>query len=241
MSYSALAALGTVDPWQYMSAHLWSTADVYVLRLAVKHAPLTDPTDALLFVRAAGQGQNLRMDVRGVAVLTQPASKEDEATVDIVMSISDTGLTMFGWQIPGFSVPFVADDAASMARQVAKDEALRARFPGFEITSSVFGQLTAPPQALDHWRAQPLLWDHSFTGAKMRGGPTDTFATPATYSIVRGKADDGAQAVPWKIGVPPIGPNGNGKKPGGGDNTVWWIVGLGVLGLVGLKAVKKET
>ena len=55
MSYALATphALGEVDPWNWMSLHLWSPSAVYVLQMTIAGVAVKDPSDALLFVRAA--------------------------------------------------------------------------------------------------------------------------------------------------------------------------------------------
>lgn len=198
MSYSGCCGLGTVDVWEYVWAlHNLREADVMVLRLQVAGARLSDPSDALLFVRAAGQGQNWGMDVRGVAV--SDAAAADQKMVDIVFTKGDAGLLGFG------PIIGIHDDAASMAAQIAADDALRQNSPNLQIVSSAIGLLSGPADAIDHWRSQPIVWDHLLSGPKGRGGPTDTFAQPADYTVVKGTADDGKRAVPWKASVLDLG------------------------------------
>ncbi len=198
MSYVGYCALGTVDVWEYVWAlHNLRDTDVMVLRLRVTNARLSDPSDALLFVRAAGQGQNWGMDVRGVAVSAVAGS--DDKQVDIVFTKGDAGLLGFG------PIIGIHDDAAAMGKQIASDEALRQVSPNLVVASAQIGVLTAPADAVDHWRSQPIAWDHLLSGPKGRGGPTDTFAQPAEYTVVKGTADDGKRANPWKMTVLDLG------------------------------------
>jgi hypothetical protein len=199
VSYAALSAFADVDAWDHVWAHALGTSDVFVLRLRVSGVTLRDPTDALLFARAAGQGQNLALDVRAVAVSKTPDMGTDEAMIDVILTTTSLRAAVL-W----------ADDADAMAKKVAADASLRGAFPKLMITTAIFGQLTAPPEAIDLWRSQPMLWDHNLPGPKNLGGPTDAMSAPADYNVVTGKADDGARAVPWKIGKPPLGPD---KKP----------------------------
>jgi len=207
MSYAALpliavAGFADIDAWtSNLLPHAMSPTEVYVLRFRARGAKLSRASDALLFVRAAGQGQNLSMDVRGVAVSHDSNDPDDTNTVDVVFTVAPAGTI-----IPGsVTIPGVSDDANSMAAQIAADADLRAAFPNIGLDNAQFGQLTAPVDAIDHWRSQPVLWDHTFHGAKNRGGPTDSFAQPAEYSIVQGRADDGARAKPWRVSKMPLG------------------------------------
>lgn len=204
--------LGEVDPWTIMSGHLWSPSEVYVLRLVVVGAPIEDTADALVFVKAAGQDQNLRLDVRGLAV--SPVGGGARQQVDVICTVREGGL----------AIPFVSDDAASIAAQIAADPDVRRAWPGISVVSAVFGRLTAPPAALDHWQAQSLLWSTAFPGERGRGGPTDAFAMPAPLALVKGKAEDGKTATPLPPRTPSFNPSGESPWP--------WI-GLGVVVLAG--------
>jgi hypothetical protein len=201
-------ALGDVDAWDHVWVHSLAPADVFVLRLGVTGAELRSPSDALLFARAAGQGQNLALDVRGVAVW----QAGDVTMVDVVLTT------------PALRVGVLwADDAQAMGGKVAADETLRRVFPNLHVASVVFGQLTGPADAIDHWRSQPMLWDHSLPGPKNLGGPTDSMAVPGQYNVVKGKADDGSHAAPWVETKPPLGP-----APGAPASGTMLLAGLGV-------------
>jgi hypothetical protein len=210
MSY-ALAAFGTVDPWDHVWAHALAASDVFVLRLRVSGVKLRDASDALLFARAAGQGQNLALDVRGIAAWKTPDMADDQWMIDVILTTATLRAAVL-W----------ADDAPAMATKVAADETLRSAYPKLTIVSAVFGQLTDPADAVDHWRSQGLLWDHALPGPKNLGGPTDLMATPADYSVVKGQADDGKRAMPWVTAKTPLGP------PGGPGMSTAAVAGLGV-------------
>jgi hypothetical protein len=233
MSYRAacVGCLGTIDPWDSVTLGLHRVAetDVIVLRLRVANVRMKDPSDALLFARAAGQGQNWGMDVRGVVVA--PVAGSDDQMVDVVFTKGDAGL--FGWS-PSIMVGF-ADNADSMGAKVAADETLRQNSPQLAIVSAQLGPLTDPADAIDHWRSQPIAWDHLLNGPKNAGGPTDTFATPADYTVCKGTADDGKRCKPWKAGVLPFGPNGPTVTP----TQIGVVAGAAVLGLIVWKLVTK--
>ena len=123
-----------------------------------------------------------------------------------------------------------------MAAKIEADPGMRGSFPAFKIVGQLFGQLTLPANAIDHWRSQPILWD-SHLGPASTGGPTDTFAKPADFSIVHGKADDGALAVPWLVKQSPLTPGGT--QPGGTSSLA--VVGLVLAaGLIGYLVVKGQ-
>ncbi len=209
MSYVVLGGFGTIDPTRLLTF----ASDVYVLRLKVRGAVLTDPSQALAFAKAAGQGQNLGLDVRGVALWKAPGMTEDQWMVDVVETVTSGGVI----------VPFVGDNASAMATKVAANADLRARFPKIAVdtASALWGTLSEPVDAIDWWRRQPMLWDHALADG---GGPTDTFANPAEYSVVLGKADDGAKARPWKRGEVPVAPP-RADESGSG----WgWLAALGL-------------
>jgi hypothetical protein len=110
-------------------------------------------------------------------------------------------------------------------------------FPSLLISEPQFRQLTGPADAVDHWRSQPLLWDHLLGGD---GGPTDTFAQPAEYSIVLGTADDGKRAQPWKVKPPGLGPNGEKKPPGPATNAVLLLGAVAIGGYVIAQTLKDK-
>lgn len=236
MSYAMLPprrrAFGTVDEWTNPSMHSYLPADVFVLRLSVVGLPLRDARDVLPLLRAIGKGQNLHLDVRGAALSQDPGAPPDAWHADLVLT---TPMALFPLAplLPG-----TVDDGASMAQKVEADPGLRGSFPAFKVVGSLFGQLTAPPNAIDHWRSQPILWD-SHLGPAGTGGPTDTFAKPADFSIVHGKADDGALATPWLVKQSPLTPPG---PPGPGGSSSLAVVGLVVLaaGLIGYRVVKGQ-
>ena len=230
MSYALLPrkAFGTVDEWTNPSLHSFVPTDVFVLRLGFTGLPLRDARDVLPLIRAAGRGQNLHLDVRGAAVWQDPGAAPDAWHADLVFT---TAMPLFPLAplMPGF-----VDGGPDMAAKVQADVGMGGSFPGFKVVSQLFGQLTGPADAIDHWRSQPVLWDHAL-GSPGTGGPSDSFAKPADFSIVRGKADDGARAVPWKIGQPPLTPPG-----GSGSNTLLILAGLALAGFVGLQIVKGQ-
>ena len=233
MSYrgACVGCLGTIDPWDSVTLglHRVAESDVLVLRLRVTNVRMQDPSDALLFVRAAGQGQNWGLDVRGVAVADVPSSTDK--MVDVVFTKGDAGL--LGWS-PSIMLGF-ADNADSMAKNVLADETLRQLSPNAAVVSAQLGPLTDPADAIDHWRSQPIAWDHLLSGPKNVGGPTDTFATPADYTVCKGTADDGKRCKPWKTALAPFGPNGPKVTP----TQLGMIAGVGVLGLIVWKVFNK--
>lgn len=233
MSYARPLArsrgLGALDEWTNPSLHSFLPSDVFVLRLATTGFPVRGPADVLPLVRAVGRGQNLRLDVRGVALWQDPKAAPDVWHADVVLTTA-AALFPFAPLMPGF-----VDDGAAMAGKVDADAGMRGAFPTFHVVGQVFGQLTAPPDAIDHWRSQPVLWDHVLGPAGV-GGPTDSFAKPADYSIVRGKVDDGARATPWILGRSPLAP----PPPGGPSGTVVVVVGIALAGLLALHFVKGQ-
>jgi len=203
-----------------MSMHTLDSVEAYVLRLVCSGLKLQGPEDLLLFVRAAGQGQNLRLDVRAAGVWKLDAATADDWVVDVIMTSVDQGMPIF------------ADDGPAMAKNVAADDRIQGAFPGLVIKSGVFGELTAPASAIDAWRVQPILWDHAVSGPKGRGGPTATFAQPVDLSTFKGKADDGRAAVPWRVTTVPIAPH-NREEPT--SSAGWWV--LGGVAVVGIGAL----
>lgn len=191
---SAKRGLGDFDPWSCMWCHVWSADDVYVLRLRMDGVTILNARDALRFVQSAGQAQNFRLDVRGMAIR--------ESGTGILADIVFTAREGF------VGIPILADTATSMAATMNADPDLLQVYPDLKISLPVFGRLTGPPDALDQWKSVALLWDNLLSGPRGRGGPTDTFATPGDYNLVRGSAEDGKRANPFSTGIaqPPLGP-----------------------------------
>lgn len=197
----AAAGLGETTGWLGVSA---ATDEVYLVRLDVKGARLDSPADALKWARAVGQivSTKLETDVRGVAVWQDATGQH----VDVVMTADKSGISIL--------VP----SEEGLREAIEADAELRRSSPALVVTRAQLLELTGPADAIDHWRSQPLLWDRHLGAA---GGPTDTFATPAEYSVVKGKADDGKRAEPWKTIVPGLGP------PGGKATAMWpWVLGI---------------
>jgi len=212
-------AIGEVDAWTVMPAHTFDSDEVYVLRAVYTGVALTRGEDLLLFARAGGQGQNHDLDVRAVGAWQPPGAPADTWGVDIVFTYAGP---------KAIAIPFVGDNASSMAKNVVADEDLRAAFPSIALTAEepVFGRLSAPADAIDTWRAQPLLWDHNLSGKKGRGGPTATFAKPTDLSLFHGRADEGRAVTPWKVTTTPVGP----QTGTGWGTTLWLLAGLGLAG-----------
>jgi len=199
--------LGTIDEWQFPTLHSFTPSEVFVLRLTTTGLPLLQPSDALQLIRAAGRDQNIGLDVRGVALSQTPGQDPASWMVDLIYT---TPVSLN-------PLPFT-DDGATIAAKIQADPGVKGAFPSFAVTNQIFGNLTDPADAIDHWRSQPILWDHLLgTGP---GGPTDTFASPAQFSIVKGQAEDGARATPWVVSKLPLT---NGNSPP--STSVWWVVG----------------
>ena len=117
--------------------------------------------------------------------------------------------------------PWMGDDAEAMRQKIAADPNVLARFPSLAISTAVFGELVAP--------------------AGGHGGPTDSFATPAEYSVVRGRADDGKRAVPWRAEPPPgLGPSG--ARPADRARVAWIVLAAALaLGAVVISRARKGT
>lgn len=206
----------------------WRSKDeVYLWRARLRGMPMKHPDQALTIVRAVGravakwdpvQGA-AELDVRGVA-LSKIA--DTDWSVDVVMTAVSSGPDL------------LVKNAQGIANDAMAEPELRQLFPQLSIEEPQLLQLTGPPGAVDHWRAQPLLWDHNLGP---EGGPTDTFAKPAEYSIVLGTADEGKLAKPWtssKPGLTPPPPKGGGTNGSGQDT----ILAAGIV-LVGVVAVAK--
>jgi hypothetical protein len=198
----AAAGFGETTGWLGVSS---ATDEVYLVRLDVKGARLDTPADALKFARAVGQivATKLETDVRGVAVSSDGAGTH----IDVVMTADKSGISLL--------VP----SEEGLREAIEADPELRRSSPALVVSRAQLLRLTGPADAIDHWRSQPLLWDRHLGSA---GGPTDTFATPAEYSVVKGRADDGKRAEPWRLDKPGLGPDDK-KKAG----QMWpWVLGI---------------
>lgn len=215
----------------FASTDAWSRvfvlpSEIYLWRAKFTGLPLVRPDQALDLVRAVGTGQNLKLDVRGIAL--QPLADDQQTwSADLVLTASWAG------PVPG--VLGFRDDASDIAQHVREDPSLRSIYPGFNVGDASLLQLTGPAEAVDLWRSQPVLWDHGL-GGQGHGGPTDSYAMPADYSIVLGNAEQGKQAKPWRVKQPGLEPPPGttlGPPPGAApqaDNTVLWLLGAGVVG-----------
>lgn len=201
---AGVGGLGETSNWLGLVA---SPSEVYLVRLAVKGARLDTPDDAKKFARAVGSlmSDKLDLDVRGVAVWGSASDRH----VDVILTSDDSRVSL------------ITPSNDGIKSAVEADPTLRAGSPTFSVTSAELLQLTGPPDAIDHWRSQPILWDRHL-GPGSSGGPTDTFATPAEYSIVLGKADDGKRSSPWRAADPGLGPDA--KKNAA---SAWpWVLGI---------------
>jgi hypothetical protein len=228
------AQLGDVSAWNYPAFHTLDASEVYVVRLKCSGLPLSAGQDLLLFVRALGVNQTLGFDIRGAAAWQDPGAASDAWWIDLVATVP-------AWE--GNPIPFLGNDAASIASKIQNDPTLRQTFPNLQIdqAASLWGELTGPAQSIDFWKSQPLLWDHTLPGPKCValiggcGGPTNTFASPPASSIVKGKADDGALATPFPVTgtVPITTPDATTKGYALGDIHVIGAIAAvaGVLGL----------
>ncbi len=218
MSYMRLSGLGETSKWLGLLA---SPSEVYLFRFSAKNANPKSPLDLLAFVRAVGQVNlfQTKLDIRGVT-MWDDGSSPDAHTFDVVATSPEGGLSL------------VLPSASGILNSVSSDPNVQALFPGIVLSDPSLLELIGPSDAIDHWRSQPILWDHSLSSGAGVGGPTDTFASPAEYSIAIGKADDGKRAKPWTVGQ---------KKPAapGGSNTLLWILGIGAVSAVGYTLAKK--
>ena len=227
-------SFGDVSAWNYPTFHTLDANEIYVVRLKCTGLPLADGGALLLFVRALGVNQTLGFDIRGAAAWQDPGAPSTSWWIDIVCTVS-------GWE--GNPIPFLGNDAASIAAKIQNDPTLRQSFPSLQIdqSASLWGELTGPAQAIDFWKSQPLLWDHNLPGPKCVavvggcGGPTNTFANPPASSIVKGKADDGALAIPFAVTtVPPIvTPGANNNYALGTTRLVEVLAAIGVVAIAG--------
>jgi hypothetical protein len=211
-----LLGLGEVKDWW----QLWQgTDEVYIWRARLRGVQLKHPDQALAFVRAVGKANNTGLDVRGVAL---SKITDTEFDVDIVLTTAASGPNV------------VVTNAQGVANKLMADSELRQQFPQLTIDGPKYLQLVGPPQAVDHWRSQPLLWDHNLGP---QGGPTDTFAQPVEYSVVMGTAEDGKLAQPWVQPKPGLQPPPKGGGTGGPEQDTLIAAGIVVVGLFAVSKI----
>jgi len=217
-------SLGEFNAWDFMIAHTFDDDEVYVLRLDCSNVILKDGSDLLPFARAAGQGQPYGLDVRAVGAWKQDKAGPDDYVIDIVMTHS------------GGKASPVGRGGDAMGQEIAADDRIRAMFPRLVIRSATFGELTGPKDAIDTWRSMPLLWDHSLSGEKKRGGPTSVFSSPTDLTLFHGKADDGRRATPFRVTDVPFKPDDKPKE----SNVGWYVFGGAVLLAAGVVLFKRS-
>ncbi len=202
-----------------------TTDEVYLFRALLKGLPITTPIDALLFVRVVGERFNafFPMDVRGVALGKVTGN---DYVIDVVMTSPQSGVAP------------LTPSAVSVQAAILADSDINRIYPALQVVDPEILELTGPKDAVDHWRAQPVLWDHSLEGARGHGGPTDTFATPADYSIVKGKADDGKGATPWKVDKPGFDPTPGAQTSDSTATVFLVLLGIGIVVMVGKRKTR---
>ena len=166
MSYS----LGDTRGWDRWYAQ---PTEVYVWRADVGNANIQTPEDARLFLRAVAKAQKLSLDARAITVL-QAADDPTRSRIDVVLTADSF--------IP-YAVPSTAKVVAERARV---DGPLTARFPNVQFLGQSFLQLVAPPDAIDFWKAHPVIWDD-------QTGPLQAFAE--LKGIYKGRIDDGPNRI----------------------------------------------
>jgi hypothetical protein len=158
---------------------------------------LASPKDALLFVRAVGNGNKWGHDVRAVVV---NRLSEGQWNVDVVM----TGKVPVPLAFECMQPVFLPQSARDLAEIVVNDPEVSARFPGAKLGSYELLELEGPQSAVEFWLAHHLLWD--------AGKPTLKFGK--ADGVYWGQADDAPNVKPWSLGQPPLGPFDKGSTPG---------------------------
>jgi hypothetical protein len=181
----------------------------------MRGAAITTIADAQTVLRAVAKAQSLSLDARAIVIgQADPAG----ATLDVVFTADSV--------IP-YAVP---DTATVVANRAASDSALSQRFPGVAFVDPQFLQLTAPPDAIDFWKAHDIVYDDKV-------GPTSSFANQE--GVYLGKADDGPRAAAWTPDpTPPLNDKKNGKSgPLLSDSTInflaWALAGSALAWLGG--------
>lgn len=236
MGYSVGRSLGEMETWL---GAVTASDEVYIYQALVKNAELQSPHDALLFAEAVGKAQNLKLNVRAVVLLDLigDTGKPDSFLIQVVFTSTCT--SPVGCPHPGLTSPLLfPDSASSITKKVLEDQKLRSVFPDIKIADPGLFELTGPPEAILHWMAQPVLWDVALGTPGLfgpQGGPTDTFAKPADYSVSRGWASLGSKTQPWKMEQPQLGPPDDllpgappptppsGAKTKPSSNTIWFL------------------
>lgn len=210
-------AFGDTSTWLGIIA---SKTEVYVFRAVAANLNPKSPLDLLEIVRALGQAPSFQttIDIRAIAMWQDGGDQG----IDVIFTTPSGGLA------------FIVPSAMGFADSIVGDAGVQKVLPGLTLATPQLLVLTGPQDAITHWRSQPLLWDSSLPGPTNHGGPTDTYSSPAEYSIVLGRADDGARTKPWIVGKQMPSP------PGKGSNTLLWLVGIGVVASIGYTIAKKR-
>lgn len=211
-------ALGRIEPWGNAAGHVWERDDIYCYRFTALDISLQEPRDALLFVKAAGALFGRDFDLDTCAIAVNPGSG-GETLIDVIMRRAIPGL---------ITTPL--SRVSQYPDEIKRHPEIAQRWPELQITPVAFGLLKDAPQAVKHWLAQPLLWDHRV--AQGRGGVTNTYLQPHDFSVVYGSAEDGQRATPWVAKptpvTPPVPPNP--PPPGGGAGTI--LIAVAIVGLL---------
>lgn len=212
MSYAGLSSFAGVGPWGRNAAE---TDEVYLWRAQLLDANVRNIQDVQAIAGAIGGGQNLGLDLRGIALAS--AGSGNTYNVDAA----------FTTKVPRiFAGDPTLDTAADIATKV--HAALAERFPGLQIADPHFDEINddSPKHpALDFWRFHPVIYEAQFLGSVV---PTSAFAR--FEGLYRGNAEQGASLKKWPKDqpFPKPGNGGNGNGQAGGVSTgeaILWVAG----------------
>lgn len=225
MSYAGFGALSGVGPWKRAIAE---TDEVYLWRATFTGAEPRNIQDVQAIAGAIGAGQNLGLDLRGIAM--QQAGPSDQYEVDAAFT---TKLPRVLWLDPTF------DTASDIAAKVRA--ALAGRFPDLQIVGERFEEINddAPKHpALDFWRFHPIIYEAQFLGSTV---PTQAYAD--FQGLYRGRAEDGLSLKRWPKDEPFEPKPENGQVPqseGIGTGAILLLAGSAALGWLVYRQLKQQ-
>lgn len=218
-------ALGTTADWYGLTA---TGSEVFLYRFVAKGISLESSRDALVFARAVGQHNVYNLNVRGVTVTSLG---DGTYTIEIVLMTEG----------PGTYVTYpqnVFKNSEDLAKAIANDRDVSAKFPNGSLHQYQFLQITNPPPALDFWRSHYLLWDRSLGSG---GAGTVKFGEGA--GVYLGSADSAPNIKPWLASDLPLDTT-KPKEPGllakVRTEDVIWIGGAALAVWLGYRYVERK-
>lgn len=228
MSY---AAFGDTQSW----GHICTEQDeVYLLRARV-NVEIKTAEDLRPFVKAFALAQNYQLNVRGA---TAKPLAGGYTQIDIIGTADDRDTCP--------DVVFDYSTVATVVDKMMQDSELRSEYPGLQISDYDTLELTGPPQAVDFWRMQSVLWDVNLGENTPTWWYQKSGLGQGTQAYIRfenlrlGTADDGSTAklLPRRGALPPIGTgsgsggNTTGEKSGSDVRAILLVAGIGIAAYV---------